>query len=445
MKKYISMVLSVVMALAFGACSKDNPFDNELSSATGGLRTTGMNISLNSEYGPRPLNGRVRAKAPAVTEFDVTFINEETGMEVRSFKYAEMPEIVTLPVGSYTVRASYGENPVAEWESPYYMGEAKQVEIKKDEITEDVDPITCVFANIRVSVDFAPDLQKLMGADCKVEVKVGDRGSLPFTLSDVNRSGYFKFVDNSETLAAEFTGTVDRVFTTESQAFNNVKPGTHYKIYFKIHDAGEDEPGDIVPDGSDSFIDIDATVTSSDMNMDVDFDAPEGEASDGDRPHEDWNDPGTGDHPGGEDPTGGSAPKIVGLNQINLDGVNVLPNDEDTYYPVAIKITSEAPAGIESFTVKVNMAEVSDDDLIELGLAPQMDLVHPSPAYVEKLKNLGFPVEKEVEGQHEVSFDITDLMSLLKALGEGTHYFTLTVGDAYGTTTKTLTIKYAPN
>lgn len=442
MKKYIYIMLSIVLAGVFGSCSKDSPFDNEIASETGILSTAGLDVSLNSEYGPRPLNGRgVRALAPSVNDFDVLVINEANNEVARSFKYGDMPEIITLPVGTYTVRASYGSNPVAEWEAPYYMGEAQNIQIKKDEITEVEEPITCKFANIRVSVDFEPALRALMGNDCRVEVHVGDRGSLPFTVNDVDRSGYFMFVDNSETLAAEFSGTVDKVYTEDSQAFKNVKAGTHYRILFKIHDAGEDEPGNIIPDG-DSFIEVDAEIQSSDMNMDIDFDNPSSGAEDNERPREDWDNPGTGDNPGTDDPAKGSAPVIEGLAPINLDKVNVLPND-DSPFPVKIRIQSQSAKGIQSFKVRVNMQAVSDDDLLELGLAPEMDLVNPNPAYKDKLVALGFPVE--IGGRTEVSFDITDLMELLKALGPGTHYFTLTVGDEYGVTSKTLTIQYAPN
>ena len=41
----------------------------------------------------------------------------------------------------------------------------------------------------------------------------------------------------------------------------------------------------------------------------------------------------------------------------------------------------------------------------------------------------------------DVKFDISSFMAMLAALGEGTHQFVFEVGDAYGTTTKTLTLR----
>ena len=54
--------------------------------------------------------------------------------------------------------------------------------------------------------------------------------------------------------------------------------------------------------------------------------------------------------------------------------------------------------------------------------------------------NLGLPVEDQVAGQKDLLLDISQFMGLLGMLGSGSHDFQLTVGDANGTTTKTLTI-----
>lgn len=434
-------MLSVMLAAMFGACSKDTPFDNEIDSAMGSLSTSGLKVSLNSEYGPMPVKGRgVRKAAPAVGLFDVEIVNQSTGAVVRSFKYADMPEIVTLPVGTYTVRASYGDNKDAAWEEPYYMGELRDVEIIKDEITEVSEPVTCKFANIRVSIDFEPSLKAVMGSDCKVEVNVGERGSLQFTVNDVDRSGYFRFVNDSETLAAEFSGTVDKVMTQDSQAFTGVKAGSWYKITFKLFDAGEDEPGNIVG-GEGGLIMVVAEVESSDMNLDVDFEAPANGAEDNERPKEDWTEPGTGEeNPGvGEDPSKGSKPTIVAEAPIVLDQEYDYPKDGNGP-AVVINVHSDSDEGIKTFTVAINMAGVPESDLTDMNLAPVMDLVNPEASYKASLQGLGFPVE--VGGEKDVRIEISsDLLNNLLTVLPGLHQFKLNVGDEYGNVTKSLLIR----
>lgn len=433
-------MLSVMLAAVFGACSKDNPFDNDTVTETGALSTAGLQVSLNSEYGPRPVKGRgVRKAAPSVSLFDVEIVDQKSGAVTRSFKYSDMPEIVTLPVGTYTVRAFYGDNKDAAWEEPYYMGELNDIEIEKDEITEVPDPVVCKFANIRVSIDFDPSLRAVMGDDCKVDVHVGDRGSLPFTLNDVSRSGYFRFVNESETLAAEFSGTVDKVMTQDSQAFTGVKPGSWYQITFKLFDAGEEEPGNIVG-GEGGLVMVVAEVESSDMNVEMDYETPSNGAEDNERPKEDWTQPGPGDEPGtGDEPAKGSVPTIVAESPIVLDQEYNYPKD-GTGPAVVINVHSDSDEGIKTFTVAISMAGVPESDLTDMNLAPVMDLVNPEPNYKASLQGLGFPVE--VGGEKDVRIEISsDLLNDLLTVLPGLHQFRLNVGDEYGNVSKSLLIR----
>lgn len=436
MKKFIYIAVSLLLAGAVSSCSKDDPFGNEEVQAYGRLLTTSLDVSLHSEYGPKSLkNKKVRQKAPDVKDFTVEFFRENSDTPEASYLYSEMPEIVTLPVGNYVARAFHGENPEADWEKPYYMGESKFT-IEADQITDEVDPIKCTFANVRVSIDFTDNLKAVMGDDCKVTVKVGDRGSLDFTVNDTDRSGYFAHVPNSTTLVATFTGVVDGAYTTESKSYTDVAPGKHYAITFRLHDAGEEDPGSI--DGDDLIV-VDATVTVDNMNSDVDSseEVIDDDMRPTETPEQQPDEPNIPDNPQAD------APQISAEAPVNLDIVNELevvnnPSTgmDESKYPVVLNIVSTAEGGIKEFKVKIKSDKMSDSDLTDIGLAPELDMVNPGDTE-GPLRDLGFPVK--VGGFSEVKFDITSFIPMLCILGsDGHHEFTLTVTDANGTTTKTL-------
>ena len=441
MKKYINILLSALFLTLLGACSKETPFDNEENLSYGMLRTSALDVSLNSEYGPRSVKNRnVRAAAPNVNDFYVEFFKEGASEPEAAYKYSDMPEIVTLPVGNYVARASHGLNQDAAWEEPYYMGESAAFDIVADEITDVVEPIVCKFSNVRVSIDFDPKLKAVMGPDCKVNVVVGEKGSLDFTVNDVERSGYFSFVPNSTTLAAHFSGTVDGAPASETKAYKNVEPGTHYRITFRLHDAGEEDPGSI---GGDDIVIVDASLTQEDMNSSVD--SGETVITDDMRPKEEETQ--KPDDPTPPEP-GAVLPEISAQSPLNLDIVNeleVVQNNEGedvSKFPVVLNIHSSAPGGIKAFTVKIVSDTLTPSTLVGVGLTDELDLVTPGQ-YEAGLSGLGFPVN--VGGMSDVEFKITDFVPLLCALGEGNHNFILTVTDANGTSTKTLKLHNKAN
>lgn len=440
MKKYINIMLALVLGAGLFSCSKDTPFDNEFSGATGKLLKSSLSVSLDGTRGPRSLRDRnVRMALPAADDFGVDFIKEGQSEPTLSFpKYSEMPEIVTLPVGNYTAVAHYGENPSAEWEAPYYAGTSEKFVIAVDEITDEISPIKCKLANVRVSIKFDEALQAAMDPDCKVSVHVGESGILDFSLQTLDKSGYFAYVEDSHTLAAVFNGNVDGYPTTETKTYTDVQPGNHYSITFRLHDAGEEDPGNISGKDDGDIIIVDALVSTEDMNQDID--PGETTLPDTMRPQEGddpGSNPGQPDNPGKDDPADGNAPTVEGEAPIVLDQINVLPTDGSPF-PVAIRIHSDSDKGIQTFKVSVKMANVSDQELYDLGLAPEMDLVNTDPAYAESLKGLGFPVN--IGGQKDVRFEITELMDMLGIL-KGLHEFKLTVGDEYGTTVRSLLIQ----
>lgn len=423
MKKSVNILLGAVLALGFASCSKEDPFPGDGEVSYGRFVKSALSVSLQNEAGVPDVYGRpTRAGAPDVNEFHVQFIKAGETTPTEEYIFAEMPEVVTLPIGDYTVKATFGQDLAAAWENPHYSGQS-ECTILEDEITENVEPIVCRLDNVRVSVDFDDSLLANMSADSKVTVYMGDgvNGRLDFTAADTEKSGYFAYMPESTTLAAEFNGTVEGYPTSETKAYDDVEPGRHYRITFKLHQAGEEDPGDV-----NTTLNVDATVEIVDMNMDVN---PDDDVIDDDmRPKEE--DPVKPDDPIDEK----AAPAITAKAPINLETVNVYESGMEC----ELYIHSEA--GIDAFNVQIVSPNLTADELASVGLAQNLDLVNPDPSYVDGLIGLGFPVR--VGGQKDVTFTITSFLPLLGVFGPNQHDFVLTVTDANGTTTKTLTLKF---
>lgn len=137
--------------------------------------------------------------------------------------------------------------------------------------------------------------------------------------------------------------------------------------------------------------------------------------------------------------TPASGPAIEGLDGFNLDMRHTI--SPTSPIPAALSVRSQT--GITEFGIEILGGEVlPDNELTGIGLAPKMDLLHPATEEMAAmLREFGFlPSDgSSLEGAREVRFDITDFIPAMTALGgTGDCDFRITVGDASGTTVKTL-------
>lgn len=428
MKLYIKFILSLSLAITLGSCSKEDPFFRESDEGEGQLLKSALNVTVPNAEGIQVASRPVltRAEAPGADQFTIDFIKAGDTDPLRSYLYSEMPEVVTLPVGTYRAVAHYGANSTQAWEEPYYAGETA-FSVAADKITSDVEPINAKLSNVRVSIVIAPSLLANMSEDSKVTVKVGESGTLDFTAADADRSGYFAHVENSNTMTATFSGLVEGYPVTESKVYDSVQPGSHYRVTFRLHDAGEEDPGSI-----NSNFAVDASVEIVDMNVVVD--SGEDEILEDDlRPIE-------GEKPDPSNPDDSIVPGKVkpyasaltpsgdyaGYTQLDINSINEVT---DKLY-CAWKVVSESEDGFRKFDVKIISDTLTPEELEGVGLQQDLDLINPGE-FEETLSGLGFPVK--LGGAKEAEFDITGFLSLMTILGEANHEFRLTVTDANGT------------
>lgn len=432
MKNIIYIIGIFLLLEVVTSCSVEAPFTPDENIGEGKFLSKALSLKLNKD------ENLVRsANDVNIDDFNVDiYLTENDNEPVKSFRYGDMPEVVTLPVGSYKIKAyyggTYGDNPNAAFNAPYYNGESSNFSIEKDKIQNNIGTIVCCLANVKVSVFFDEKLAKAMGNDSKVEVQVGNSGPLFFS-RETQESGFFAYEETTQTITAKFSGSIDGDDVEETKSYKNVSPGNHYRITFKLHIVDPNDPGDIVAEGDEGDeIKIDANIQTIDMS--------EGDGVDVGTPNEediymedDRYSNGNEDDPGnGDDPSQSNGPVVTASDGIDLDGVNVVTDEMEC----ELMITSET--GIQSFTVDIDSNTLTPEELEGVSLSAHLDLVNPGDME-EALKGLGFPVN--IGGKKEVKFNISEFLPLLKVLGEGDHNFILTISDSEGKTVKTLKLK----
>lgn len=357
-----------------------------------------------------------------VSNFIVTVLDPQ-GAVSGEWKYSEMPELITLPVADgYTAKVISHEQEKAAWDAPYFEGVSEKFNIENNKITQ-VATISCKLANIKVSIRYSDDLKKAMGDDCKVTVIANDEGMLEF-LPTETRSGYFQAIEGSSTLVATFTGTVNGHLEEVRRVFGDVEAGQHRIITYKLKTGDGDVPdetGTIDPSTGIS-VDMSTIDESIEGNVSVDEDV-----IDGDRPGQE--DPGDDPDPDPDpdDPTPPDDELFTFTSEtIDFEGENI-PEDGKSYI---VKINSVNP--LSHLIVDIISESLNKEMLQSVGLDSTFDLAYPGDLAEALSSSFHFPIEDQVIGQTEVTFDITNFVPLLNIYPNETHVFKLTVRDEKG-------------
>lgn len=432
--KILTLLGAMMVAFGLTGCSDD---PNYITEKTGSVRLSDLGCEVSTDEVTL-----ARADASEInTDPFLVKIFDAAGNEVYSSTYANRNEIVTLPVATgYTLRVESHEVQNADWEAPYYAGE-KKFDVKENEITA-IGTVNCSFKNIRVSVRYSDRLKRLMAADCKVDVACSEWDAIMTFSHDEARSAYFKELKQSKTLGATFNGTVNGQKVTLTKALDNVEAGQHRIITFDVKGPNTDVPdengninlggdGDGVKVGEGLYLNV--TVTTVDINGNVDVD----EKGDGNAQR-----PGQEDPESGKDPTPAPGGDPVTITSSTLSFTEVMNPANCT--SAIVNIVCEN--GASHLRVKIDTDNPNFKSAVAEFLPLEFDLgnVDPSsPEYKTFTEDLGFPVNENVVGQHEIEFNISDFVPLLAGFS-GTHTFNIDVEDANGNRfAKTLTFKVA--
>ena len=172
MKRIIYIYSIIALALGMASCSTEAPFSAESRKGEGRVLASALSVELKTD------EKLVRSSGvPDVSDFTVDFIKADNleDSPVKHFRYGDMPEVVTLPVGEYVARAYYGgdygsEGGKAAFSAPYYLGESGRFTISENKITDNIGTVECRLSNVKVTILFDENLVKVMSPDSKVSV-----------------------------------------------------------------------------------------------------------------------------------------------------------------------------------------------------------------------------------------------------------------------------------
>lgn len=429
MKKYFLICLTLLAGmLAFTACHSE--VMEEQSTGKGELNLASMTAEVNTEVETVYLGSR----AESGTDFSnyIVTVYDAQSQKVNQWKYSEMPEIVSLAVGTCTVEVTSAEAPANGFDIPYYKG-STTCEIKENEIV-DVPVITCKLANMMFSVEYDEEFKSKMGEDVVTTITVGDN-SLEIPSSETRKAYLVAPGGETTSMTVTLKGTIDGEAIDYSERITDVKTGVHNIIKYKFTP---------VSDGSGDggtlnvAINVDSSLTGSDEVIGVN---PGEEPGIDDFPEDGGEEPGDGDGEGNQ-----NMPTIVGANfngspfDIEKDILNVsIKTDMDN--PIPLQVTLSAPNGIAHVYVTIDSETLTEDLLTEVDLAKDFDLAEPGDLE-SGLNNLGLPTGENVIGKTEIPFDITNFTPLLGMFGVATHNFIIRLVDQQNLeVTQTLKIK----
>ena len=423
---FIIFIIAFATVCAFTSCdrealniSAETGTDNPESTVQGQLNLASLRIGVNVEA-----QSEVSTRNTVdVSSFLIYIYEENATTPIREWVYSEMPDLFSLPIGTYTIEVWSHIPEDAAWEKPYYFA-SKIFPIEKDKLT-DIGTLTCRLNNIKTTVAHADDFKALFGDDVKVNIVANGVGSLDFE-KDEARAGFFKKAnEDSNVLTATISGTIAGSSYNKTATFPGVKAGEHRKFTFSYNSS----TGDIGDGGAPTFnIEIDIKCTIEEISHVVDPGAEDGIddfPTEPTEPTEPTNPDENADAPNIVGTSFGGSPFDINVPQV-VSGATELT------------VTLTAPKGMTNVDVTIDSNTLTAEILGDVGLTENFDLAYPGE-YEAGLKGLGFPTGSDVIGQNELLFNITQFTPLLGIYGAGTHNFIIKVTDQDGvSTTKTL-------
>ena len=405
MKKILFAISTA--ALMFAGCKK-----TEITTSEAGLGSVRFSISSdNAEY-------VTKAELPQVdaNTFKVKITGKDNGYSQEWASVSEMPGVLELVSGNYTVTATSPDAKPVAWDQPVYGG-SQDFTVMVGKVSN--VNLKCSITNMMVTINPTDDfLNELTGWNVTV---TSEDGHLTWnrTEYDEGKAAFFDVAPLNVLVKGErFDGTE---VIQQTLIIDEVAAKDHHIINLDAKVTGSIEEGGL-------HLTVDNTVNDRNENINI----PGLEEI----PVED--DPDTGE-PGGEtgddeEPQPSTAPVMTW--DANPDFA-VTPIT-DPMSDVTIKI--DAPEGIKDFTVKVESPTVSFLTIVSSMVSSEnahvaegyviLDLINDATA-VEQLGGL-LPAGDAINGQTTVNFSLSQLVPLINGFEPepgSIHTFTLSVTD----------------
>lgn len=441
MKKiFISILAASAM---FAGCN--TPLIEDTESGYGELS---LDLSASDEFEvvskASETDGKLRNED--VNEFTIKMVRTPDGMTKEYARFGDMPQMVQLPSGKWTLTASSPETLPAAFDQPVY-GATHEFDVKVGEVS--AEKLVCPLQNIKMSFNLAEEFTAELkdftitvsngdGADralywTNVESEVEDQ----FTTKDMSKPGYFS-VSPRIVIRVDAKRKLDNSEAYHEISLTDAEAKDHVVVKLGAKVTGQ----------SGFKLTIDPSVNERDEEADI-------PGFDEDPVEDEWDTPvGGGDTGSGDDNTGsgddntgsGDADNPIILTWTGKESLPEVTEIQPTM-DVNLKLTS--PAGIGEFKIKiasdtpaflniVSMMTSSPRDMASTSKEPILvDLIN-DPAAVESFKGVGLKTGAELTGAGvtEIEFALSALVPMIPSAGQAApdtyHTFTLMVADKNG-------------
>lgn len=344
MKKINIFVLGLMLAAGFSSCEMADELRGNDSSTEAGI----LDLSL---MVPEVKNSR--AETVSTDNFEVVITDTENPENVHTYIYSEQPELVLLPVGTYTVEAHTPGEMETEMTEPYFGGE-EPLTITSG-VTSQVE-VVCKMQNTKIDMAFSEDFKSTF-KDWNITLDDGSEHVLTFsTASSKASEGVVYWALNEE--VTTMTMNIDAT-TTEGVRIQEQKQFTKADAEESYDD---DTQGFGGGDALDITIDIDENTPSGDeqqpqISFDINVDITFSDTNETvEIPVVDVTEPEDPDQPVGGDKPTIELPKDItySLSQGNA--------------PASADAVIKAPAGLKSLIVKIKAGNTDFQEIVN-GLA----------------------------------------------------------------------------
>ncbi len=426
MKKVLNFgSLLLILALVSVGCGKDpkmERLDQEEYSARLSLHTPqvteGVEVFTKADDPNMPdandFNVRIFGQTLRGTSYDTTWA-----------KYSDMPPVIPIPAGNYTVEAFNGQQKTG-FNSPYYYGK-KELSVGIQEVIE--ADIVCQLACVKVSVEFTKDfINSVANSICLIR-SLTDEVFLEIDEEKSEEPGYIA-VPSDGKLYVTIRGTYveDGSLVNYTDHLLEVEAKQWHKIQLSVNTAGAIE-------NNGGLVEVDYTVDEKDVDVQV----PGGnDVIDNNGDQGSWDD---------DEPEVPVVPEEPGKEMIVIAGVDFNIDEELSVSGnemSVVDIQIDAEKSIDKLEVEISSPVLSSELLGSVGLSDHFDIANPDEQLKKNLIELGILKEgDEIKGKTSHVFSVGNFMPALGFIG-GIGYkncFKLTVTDAAGNVMeKTLTV-----
>lgn len=415
MKKIFFICFTLLASTLFFCACHSESMDN-IVNTKGELKLSTLKVGVDTDVDVVYLDSRAESGVD-LSNYIVT-IYDESSQQAGQWTYSEMPEIVSLSVGTYTVEVKSAAEPANGFEAPYYEGTVT-CEVKENEVT-DVPTISCKLANMMFTIEYEEAFKNKMSEDVVTTLSIGEN-SLQIPVTETRAAYLIAPGDETASLVVNLKGTIDGEAINYSEHIDNVKSGVHNVIKYQfvpVSDGTESSENNGVVAGGALKVSIalDSSMIGSDETVNV---YPGAE-------------PGINDFPTGNE--GGE----VGENAISITGKILGDKSFDIDLPQTVTeqtsliVGIETQSGIQNLKVKISS---NNEAFNGIGTAlGEFDLAHSDTMLddtKDMLTELGLPLDANVLNKTVLDFDISSFTSLLLKF-EGEHTFQITVTDNQG-------------